>query len=253
MAVGTSSDNTFKGDLQRRAINVIWGTNLTDGKYREHEVAYSAYFHHIYRQLWNAACSGDEPVSDSSHEKVLQIVSQLKREDKVKRELLSLVPLGAGWSQLQIERAVNLAAGLLVPLNFGGIGGLRPGKQVTWNSDESLRQLVTRQATALAPSTRILQHLNCEGCSAHSSRINFPKRFSAWQLRFVAGFDIVWTNNLLDHLALDEEKLEVHIFHHVKVLMGHKECQGSVFIDVSFFHLTTLLFFSNGFPVILYH
>jgi len=46
----------------------------------------------------------------------------------------------------------------------------------------------------------------------------------------VAGFDIIWTSNLLDHLLVqdEDEKLKVHVFHHVKVLENHLTIKKSV-------------------------
>jgi len=43
-------------------------------------------------------------------------------------------------------------------------------------------------------------------------------------LKFMTGFNIIWTNNLLDHLLVldDEVGVTAYIFHQVKVLELHQ-------------------------------
>lgn len=53
--------------------------------------------------------------------------------------------------------------------------------------------------------------------SQSTPTIKFPRNFSAYKLAHSAGFEIVWTSNLLGHLRINEEneKLRVHVFHQV--------------------------------------
>lgn len=58
--------------------------------------------------------------------------------------------------------------------------------------------------------------------------VTFSRSFSAHKLAHIAGFEIVWTSNLLDHLRLDDanEKIRVHIFHQTRLLDRLRSLQG---------------------------
>ncbi|KAF8862092.1 hypothetical protein BDZ45DRAFT_586101 [Acephala macrosclerotiorum] len=53
--------------------------------------------------------------------------------------------------------------------------------------------------------------------------MSFPRSFHARQFERIAGFEIVWTSNLADHLlVLDmDEKVKLHVFHQVRMLKHH--------------------------------
>ncbi len=106
--------------VERVVINTIWDTQWTMLDYVDHKHAYSAYFHHMYQNLCKAACSGNAQIPDYTHEQILQILCLLKKEAKTKMEISALIPLVFGSTPSQAERAINLAAALLVPLNFSG-------------------------------------------------------------------------------------------------------------------------------------
>jgi hypothetical protein len=67
-------------------------------------------------------------------------------------------------------------------------------------------------------------------------------------MKNVAGFKIVWTSNLLDHLlVLDaDEKVKVHIYHQVKLLQHQQELSRSVISSLKQLHTRI----SNHFPAL---
>ena len=205
--------------LERVVINTIWDKSWTSLDYVDHKRAYSAYFHHIYQNLCKAACSGDPQIADYTHEHLLHILCLLKKEAKTKMEISALV---FGLTPSQAERAINLAAALLVPLNFSGVGGARPGEISTWRSNETLKELVDDRTKKWSNSSATTTCTTCKPCT---SEIKFPRSFSVWHLNFLAGFNIVWTNNLSDHLLVldDEAEVTVCIFHQVKFLELHQD------------------------------
>jgi hypothetical protein len=181
---------------------------------------YKAYFSHIYQDLAKASCSGDDKFADYTHRQVLDVVDLIKYSDEP-REVLARSISG---DREQVERAMNLAAGLLIPFNFKGIGGARRGESVVWLQGESLKSLVTQKRASLMNS---VNHSNtsCSRCMSADSRIRFPKSFTARQLARVTGFRIIWTSNLLDHLLIldDDEKVKVHIYHQVTLLENQEK------------------------------
>ena len=46
----------------------------------------------------------------------------------------------------------------------------------------------------------------------------FEDDFTAYNLQRLAGLEIIWTDNLADHLRLARNKKKIHIFHHASFL-----------------------------------
>ena len=46
----------------------------------------------------------------------------------------------------------------------------------------------------------------------------FSDLFNLWDMQRLAGFEIVWTDNLLDHLLVQKFRTTVFVFHHAAVL-----------------------------------
>ncbi|KAH7400239.1 hypothetical protein BKA64DRAFT_671429 [Cadophora sp. MPI-SDFR-AT-0126] len=222
------SDTSTTAGLDRMVVNTMWNTSWTPLEYRGCQKEYAAYFNNIYKELCKAACSGDAQIPSYTHEKLLQIVNILKDEDITRDEIALLLPTVPGSGCLHQERALNLAAGLLVPLNFRGIGGARPGKLIVWNSNETLKQLVAAEIQLWSGSSgAITTSTPCTTCISSTS---FSTRFSAWHLKYLAGFEIIWTNELSDHLrmSVDEADISVHIFHQVKILELHQDLLNEI-------------------------
>ncbi len=221
----TPPDANFK----RAAINKIWSTHLNLADFSEE--AYSAYFHHTYQGLCNAACTGSSQIPNFTHEQVLTIVTKLRAGSHSQDQIVAeLQRLRENTPPAEAERAVNLAASLLLPLNFRGAGGVRRGETVNWATTESLEHVINPKIAVLLTATESALKSSLSGCKNCDLSLRFPTSFNARQLKYVAGFEIVWTSNLLDHLlVLDaDEKVKVYIYHQVKLLRHHRESLWSV-------------------------
>jgi hypothetical protein len=213
--------------FSRAVIREIWNHDLTADEYQEYCKLYESYFTHIYQDLSTAACSGDTQIPDFNHEQILEIVRTLKSQPCTKLEAAQFFQRSTGCTDAgRIDRAINLASGFLVPLNFKSVGGARRGAVVSWENDDCLAQTVTKGVMMMANGSLASQN----SCASCNSVWAFSKSFNARQLTRLAGFDIIWTSNLLDHLLIqdEDEKLKVHVFHHVKVLENHLTIKKSV-------------------------
>lgn len=218
----TPQDANFK----RAVINKIWSTDLSLADFKDQEETYSAYFCHTYQDLCNSACTGNSQISSFSHEQVSTIVKELRAGSQSQEQVLAnLHKLREQTCQAEAERVVNLAASLLVPLNFSGVGGARRGERVNWATTESLQHVIAPRFAALLSATETALKSPQSSCTSCNLSLRFPKSFTARQIKHVAGFEIVWTSNLLDHLlVLDaDEKVKIHIYHQVKLLRYHQE------------------------------
>jgi hypothetical protein len=223
----TPKDANFK----RAAINKIWNIDLNLTDFKDEEEAYSAYFRHTYQDLCNAACTGNSQISSFTHQQVLTIVTELRAGAQSREQVVAKRHiLREQCPQAEAERAINLAASLLVPLNFSGVGGARRGETVNWAATDSLELVINSRLAALLSATDAALKSPQSSCTSCNLSLRFPKSFNARQIKYVAGFEIVWTSNLLDHLlVLDaDEKVKVHIYHQVKLLRNHQESLRSV-------------------------
>lgn len=165
-------------------------------------------------------CSGDSQVLDFTHHQILEAVKSLKSQSWTKLEVARAFSLSTRCTDVdRVDRAITLAAGLLVPLNFKSVGGARRGEVVSWEDDDSLSQTLAKRITAMTKESTI----SCNSCTLCDSSWTFSGTFNARQLARVTGFEVIWTSNLLDHLLVqdDHENFKIHIFHHVKILENH--------------------------------
>jgi hypothetical protein len=218
-------------DFREAVINKLWGTQYNSA------AADSPYFHHVYQVLCYNACREDQDTQltgQVSHEDILNIVIRLM--DPAVHPRFVLETLG-GRTPIT-ERSVRLAAGLLLPLNFELKAGRRLGQSILWDLETPLGDVVESKLLSLSPRTTCLQGTTCLSCGDHmvlaprdavnqakdegldTVALTFPRSFSAYKLDHIAGFEIVWTSNLLDHLRIDDatENFRVHIFHLTKSL-----------------------------------
>jgi hypothetical protein len=210
-------------------VKEIWGDKTGDQEYLQHRQSYESYLQHIYQDLSKAACSGDFQISEFTHKQILSLLFDLKTQSCSKKQATQVFQQSTGCESVsQLERAVNLAAGLLVPLNFKSVGGARRGVVVAWEDDDNLGQTVAKTVAKVLEkeaNASTTTQSNCTAChsKAHSKATRFPRNFSARQLSRIAGFEIIWTSNLMDHLRLqdDEDELKLYIFHQVKILDLH--------------------------------
>lgn len=222
------NDTQANARFQRLVVNALLNTNITSLEFGDLAAEYGAYFEHIYKDLNNAVRSGNSPLSGFTIAEVLEIVRELRTGSLTRQEIaVQLRTLRPNTTPDEAVRAVNLAAGLLVPLNFVGVGGARVGHSIDWTPTEKLAEAITTKFSSLRDiTTAALQqsHNNCQSCSSSQS---FSKKFNARQIEYIAGFEIVWTSNLLNHLLLldGEKKVKVYVFHQVKLLRLHQDLQ----------------------------
>jgi hypothetical protein len=236
------SDTPSNQGFRRAVINKMWTKTFGQNEFSKKSAAYNAYFVHIYEPLCHAGSSGDfeEQIRAVTHAELLDITIRLQ------------TGLETGSQMMQTERTVKLAAGIFLPLNFGSIRGAhRPGRVVNWGLDQSLTQLVESTFLALCTPQQQPQiwqtvtscslHPTCSSCAStvpstaqvpvltmdrpiNARTSYFPRSFSAYKLNYIAGFQVIWTSNLLDHLRLvdeDDTGIKVFIFHHTILLDLH--------------------------------
>jgi hypothetical protein len=222
--------STTTAAFSRAVVREIWNLDFTPQQYPEYRHLFESYFTHIYHDLSMSACSGDSQIPDLTHAQILEVVRSLKTRPWTKLEAARSFGLYTGCnSEDRVARAITLAAGLLVPLNFKCVGSARRGAVMSWEDGDCLSQTVAKGMTTMTKGSGDPNN-KCMSCN---SGWTFSMSFTARKLEHVTGFRIIWTSNLLDHLLVqdDDEKVKIHIFHHVKVLENHLTFARSVMIE----------------------
>jgi hypothetical protein len=109
-------------------------------------------------------------------------------------------------NELSILNSIDFTVCLWLMLNVGSRAF--PGRSnITWSSTQTLDSFISSQFPRSAPGLE--------------KELQWPRSFNAKELQKIGGFDIIWTEHLADHLALDEDLATISIYHHASVLVGY--------------------------------
>lgn len=194
----------------RRAIFIrFWILNRTEAESRFSEGDHTAYF-----RYYEAQCSGLTRgrvfLRRQSHEYLLKIIRYLQNSDTDYQSIVD--SLLSDYPQLDhslVRPSINTAARLWSLLHIGEEKlAVTPGqKSIKWE-DGTLKQCIER----------------CfEFDSEASDPVKLPKTFNAMALDKIANIQVLWTDNLADHLLMRNDDTKVAIFHHASFLRRHKE------------------------------
>ena len=147
-----------------------------------------------------------------THQDVVQIVGYLRQgcnKDEIAKQLQpELITEGIENREKAIENSIDLACRLLSMIEIGCIDhGFSGRDQLHW-SKGSMQQFVHG---VFQPDDHKLDHVKLE------------RTFIARNLPRVARINLVWTDNLVDHLRLMEDDTQVAIFHHASFLTLAKQ------------------------------
>lgn len=108
-----------------------------------------------------------------------------------------------------LENSIDLATSLLLMVDCGSLVlGFSGKSSISW-TDGSLKQ----HLSGYFSGNPVLAHTG----------VKLQKNFTALHLCRIAGLEIVWTDNLIDHLRLTEDDTKVHIFQHASFLEWQRQ------------------------------
>jgi len=141
-----------------------------------------------------------------THQDFLDLVHFMRQESSSTRSQIrsSLVPtIFRSRDDSRIDRSLDLALRLWLMVSSGGESYFIPGQTLlSWHDDESLIDAIARRFPKLTNS--------------QLGKFNLSPALTAYNLVRLGGFPIKWTCNLVDHLALKNNRL--HICHPISVL-----------------------------------
>ena len=183
----------------------LWGSKQT---LNEPDICSSVFWKFYDRQCAHALHDGGRHVSVRTHQDLLDFVESLQAGQQrfeirnKHRDRVSLT--SASQQDALLDASIDLAATILLMIDFESFHfGFSGRKQIQW-LDGSLR-------------SQVEDFFNIQPTLGHE-RVKLEKTFKALNLVRMAGLEIIWTDNLLDHLRLTDDDTKVHIFHHATFL-----------------------------------
>ncbi|KAK3367854.1 hypothetical protein B0H63DRAFT_442549 [Podospora didyma] len=195
--------------------NHLWA-NLhpaTSQRLHSPNINLDAYWTYYHKECSNALHDGGRHVATRTHNDIIECAHQLQAgmlRDDIKTLLSSKLSTEHANKDEMLDNSVDLAASLLLMASFGTFSyGFSGKSRVCWNTPTSLRDFL---ATYFEPEPKSTFANNS------NETVKLEKIFKASNLDRIAGLEIVWTDNLVDHLRLTDDDTRVHIFHHVSFL-----------------------------------
>ncbi|KAH6866123.1 hypothetical protein B0T10DRAFT_502819, partial [Thelonectria olida] len=174
------------------------------------ETASEAYFRYYADQSAQALSDRGRYATARTHKDIVVVARWIQRDlerDEILRRLhedlrnRELPP-----DDKALQGTIDLTARLALMMEVGSLGcSFTGGTRVDWESG-SLRECVER-------------HFGSQ--PALDENVRLEKLFVARNLGRIAGLEILWTENLADHLRLTDDNQKVSIFHHVTFLQMH--------------------------------
>ncbi|KAH7083683.1 hypothetical protein FB567DRAFT_89983 [Paraphoma chrysanthemicola] len=192
--------NTPLQPLKQEIYDVFWGQPIRDSGSEAFWIFYA-------RQCEYALHEDGIHVQARTHEDIIEVVRLLKagcKRSEIRDVLRPRFRETHNNKEELMDRSINLAANLLLMINFDDVPYSFSGRhQLLWHDG-------TLPACLQA-------HFSHPPALGHEG-IKFQRVFHAMNLERFAGVQIVPTSNLLDHLRLTHDDTRVHVFHHVSFL-----------------------------------
>jgi hypothetical protein len=164
---------------------------------------------HILDIMLNNATSSDvtpngKYSSVETHRDIMDITHLLQQPLSRKEVRKRMSDFLKSADKDQHQNSINLAARLLLMIRVGNVPHeCLGGRQIEWKTG-SLLEFVH---DSFAPSPARGHH-----------QIKLEKTFNALNLQRIAGIEIWWTDNLVDHLRMMDDDKAVFIFYHASFL-----------------------------------
>lgn len=200
-------ESTINPQLRSEILRTLWNCNGTiDTQNFVQESAYFDSFFEYYDQQCAAARHDTKTQTlIRTHSDLLNIIGELRDTGRTKSAIktslrLKLLLHDSDDTNELLEDGLDLAARIWLMLFVGEyrqiIGPAQ--RQITWKENDSILGLLEREFS---------NHVEIK------DNVKLEKLFTARNMERIAGLEIIWTNNLADHLRLFDDDTRVAIFH----------------------------------------
>lgn len=168
------------------------------------------YWKSYNRKCTHAQLDGGRHVALKTHQDAVKIAAQLHAgltRDEIKDNLRTKLTISHNNEDELLKNSIDLVSGLILMIDCG--------KSSYAFSDRT--EMLWRQGSL---REHLSNYFGDPPVLGHEST-KLGNNFTARNLGRIAGLEIVWTDNLADHLRMSDDDTKVHIFHHASFL----ECQ----------------------------
>ena len=199
-------------DRQNEIIRRLW-PRYHDNPLSARELeSWQVYFQHYTAELRSAIkCESGAYTTIRQHGDIVAIAEELEKgfcKEAIKRRLYGLDTQNRTTEEKEqmAEGSLRLVVRLLSMVDIGPISRNRVPSltSVSWLDESS------------ELSTALGQYF--DKSSEDPGKFKFDTKFSAYNIERLAGIEILWTNNLADHLRLVEDSTKLWVFHHTTFL-----------------------------------
>ena len=197
--------------VKRYIASNFWNFDIEGSTYQSKRKGFDRYFEHYHRESYLTKSDRQLHVFAETHEDIQAICTLLKEgktRDDLRTELSQRVPpTYTGNIDEDVDSSIALAVRLLLMLEIGPAKDRFTGhKESLWQGG-SLGDLITRHFEQSQALDR--------------THVKLETIFVGRNLKRISRINIVWTNNLADHLRTleyEEQETQVNIFHHASFL-----------------------------------
>jgi hypothetical protein len=206
--------NSLPVDDQLLILSNLWPTD--DPPTWINPDLWKIYFSYYTNECNQASEDGGDFITVRSHQDVIDIAKDLqagctKSDLKQKLALLKSSLRTNDEINRMAEGSARLAVRLVAMTDVGSIGSDRMAGHKTvvpWNEQQILSSALANYFTVGSSVPKTSQ---------------FDQYFSAFSIRRFAGLEIIWTDDLAQHLRLVDYDRKLCIFHHVTFLRHHAD------------------------------
>lgn len=185
-----------------------WASRYQDPRLNSVDFDLQSFWTYYNKECARALHNGGRYVALRSHRDVVDCIRKLKsgmlRHD-IKEELREKLTALHDNEDEMLDNSIDLAASLLLMISFCSFAyGFSGRSHLRW-SHGSLESFVSA-------------YFDPGAAQLAKENVKMEKIFTARNLCRIAGLDIVWTDNLVDHLRLTDDDRRVHVFHHASFL-----------------------------------
>lgn len=200
------SSETILFNERKIIASHIFSIDLFSNGNRHIAEGLDAYFNQWCMRL-SQGCSREICDALDSYGHILAAISIFKKQ-KISTETFNVefTALFPNASIEETEAFMTLGLRLLCMLKIGPAKGyvVMPGSDLGWTAD---------------PMCSVKEYINAEfDTKSEGVDIKLPRIFNARNIERIAGIEISWTSNLIDHLKMRDDDTVVTIFYHASFL-----------------------------------
>ncbi|ROW00376.1 hypothetical protein VMCG_07260 [Cytospora schulzeri] len=208
------------GSPARKGIaDLFWGKTPKQ-RFNGPDTNLDSFWNYYIRECTYALHDSGRHIALRTHQDVVEVAAQLDAgltREGIKDKVRMMLTASHDNEDELLENSIDLVSGVLLMMDCGTSSyGFSGRTEMIWRQG-SLRE-------------HLADYFGDPPVLGHDG-VKLEKNFTARNLGRIAGLEIVWTDNLIDHLRMSDDDTKVHIFHHASFLERQRQSPKSLLPD----------------------